>query len=276
MKLALIGCGTVSRECYVPALKRITNHSVEWFVDANLERAKELANKYGQGRVTQDYKETIASVDAAVVAVPNYLHAPVSIDFLREGRHVLCEKPIATRHSDALLMIEASEKSGTRLGVNLIRRRYQSHRLAKLLLENDLLGDLKQVSCEEGRVYDWNLSSSYFLDRTKAGGGVLVDWGTHVLDTIQWLFDANLDLISYNDDSHGGVEANCEITLTLKREHREIPCQIILSRTRVLPNKVVIDGKNRSLEIDDSDPTGAYMRVNGHLQIGRASCRERV
>ncbi|MGA3297371.1 MAG: Gfo/Idh/MocA family oxidoreductase [Candidatus Bathyarchaeia archaeon] len=74
---------------------------IEWFADKDLRRANELAKNYGHGRVTSDYKEIMDGVDAAIVALPNYLHARVSVDFLLKGVDVLCEKPIASNAFEA-------------------------------------------------------------------------------------------------------------------------------------------------------------------------------
>ena len=118
--VALVGCGAVSRTYYVPACRSIPECRIEWFVDKDRERARELARDYGSGKVTSDYKETISSVEAAIIALPNHLHAEVTLDFLREGRDVLCEKPIATNSSDGTKMVEASNASRN-------KTRYQPH-----------------------------------------------------------------------------------------------------------------------------------------------------
>ncbi len=106
--IALVGCGAVSQSYYVPACRSIPECRIEWFIDKNAERAKELAKDYGGGRVTCDYKEAIENVEAAIIALPNHLHAEVTIDFLQKGRDVLCEKPIANNSSDATRMVEVS------------------------------------------------------------------------------------------------------------------------------------------------------------------------
>ncbi|HYW01784.1 MAG TPA: NAD-dependent epimerase/dehydratase family protein [Candidatus Acidoferrum sp.] len=267
MKLALVGCGTVSSSYYVPAMKRLPQHSIQWFVDSNVDRARELAKEYGSGNASSDYLETIDSVEGAIIAAPNYLHAKFSLDFLLKGRDVLCEKPIAINSVEAARMIEASRQSGARLAVNLIRRRFRSYQTARVLLNSGILGEIKSVTCEEGRVFNWQLSSSFTLDRRKAGGGVLVDWGTHNLDSLQWLFDADLDLVSYTDDACGGVEANCDLNLKLRTGTQHIPAQVVLSRTRLLSNKIVIQGEKFSMELSAANTSGVLLRDNHGYRI---------
>jgi predicted dehydrogenase/nucleoside-diphosphate-sugar epimerase len=272
--LALVGCGAVSRVYYVPACRAIPECRIEWFVDKSYERAKQLARDYGGGQVTGDYKEIIGSVDAAIVALPNYLHAPVTVDLLRHGCDVLCEKPIATNSTEGKEMIEASNECGTRLAVNLIRRRYNSFRIAKLLLNAGTIGKVESVNCEEGRIFEWQLSSLDLLDPKRAGGGVLMDWGTHNLDILRWLFSGELELISYQDDSLGGVEANCDLELKIRSDHEDIPCRINLGRSRILQNTVTISGEKGSLEIRQDELNRVYMRLGGRVQKTEPSERE--
>ena len=249
----------MSRSYYVPALKRLPEYSIEWFVDSNLNRARGLAKEYGHGEASENYKETIDTVDGAIVATPNYIHAEVSVDFLLRGRNVLCEKPIATNSREAQKIIAASEENGARLAVNMIRRKYDSYRAAKFLLKSGILGPIIQVTCEEGKIFDWHLSSSYMLDRKKAGGGILIDIGTHLLDGLQWIFDSNLELVSYEDDSHGGVEANCNADLAIQTRNERIPCRMTLSRTRILSNKIILRGEKMSLEVRDENRGGVFL-----------------
>jgi nucleoside-diphosphate-sugar epimerase/predicted dehydrogenase len=236
-------------------------------VDSSIERASELAKEYGSGNASQDHLETIDSVDGAIIAAPNFLHAKFSLDFLVKGRDVLCEKPIAITSTEAEQMIDVSHRSGARLAVNLIRRRFGSYQTAKLLLNTGMLGQIKSVTCEEGRIFNWQLSSSYALDRRKAGGGVLVDWGTHNLDGLHWLFGAGLELVSYQDDSLGGVEANCNLNLKLRTANQDIPSQVVLSRTRELSNKIAIQGEKISMELLAANTSGVLLRDHRGYRI---------
>jgi predicted dehydrogenase/nucleoside-diphosphate-sugar epimerase len=270
-RLALVGCGAVSQNYYVPACRKHSECTIEWFVDANVNKAKELAKIYGRGKISGDYREVVDDVDAAIIALPNYLHSPASIYFLEHGRDVLCEKPIATNSIDALKMIKTSQKSGARLAVGLIRRRLSSCRIAKSLIDRGHFAKFKQVTIEEGHVFDWPVSSLSFLDRGMAGGGVLVDWGPHVIDLLQWLFSADLELVSYADDGLGGVEANVDAQLIIRKPGMsEVPCRILLSRTRRLRNRILISGDNASLEIRQSDPDSVYSSIDGIATVAKA------
>ena len=97
LKVGVIGCGSIAQHRHIP--EYLWNNQVELVAlcDINEERATEIAEKY-QVQAFTDYKELLKmeELDAVSVCTPNYLHAPISIDALNAGKHVLCEKPMAT------------------------------------------------------------------------------------------------------------------------------------------------------------------------------------
>ena len=97
LRVGVIGCGSIAQFRHLP--EYAANQDVELVAVCDIveDRVKEIANKYGAKAFT-DYKELISSgeVDAVSVCTPNYLHAPISIEALNNGLHVLCEKPMAT------------------------------------------------------------------------------------------------------------------------------------------------------------------------------------
>jgi predicted dehydrogenase/nucleoside-diphosphate-sugar epimerase len=249
MRLALVGCGAVSREYYIPALRSLPEHPVEWFVDTSEAVASRAVAEYGQGMTERDYRAVIDKVDAAIVAVPNFLHSEVSIGFLQAGRDVLCEKPIATSVEQATRMIRAAENSGARLAVNQIRRRFENYQAAKQIIGQGLLGRVKHVSYHEGQIFSWPVASSFILDKCKAGGGPLIDWGPYAIDILRWLFVGELEVVRYLDDSLGRIESNCDAVLKIVTASDAIPCSLKLSRSRTLRNSIVIEGENTRLEV---------------------------
>src|SRR5699024_7116635 len=95
-------------------------------------------------RAYTDYKELIAddAIDVISVCLPNNLHAPVSIDSLNAGKHVLCEKPMATSREEAEQMIEAAEKNGKKLMIAHNQRFVSSHEKAKAMIESGEIGKI--------------------------------------------------------------------------------------------------------------------------------------
>jgi predicted dehydrogenase len=114
-----------------------------------------------------------------------------------------------------------------------------------------------EIDAEEGSPYDWELKSRFLLDRRLAGGGVLIDTGSHLLDRLLWWFpNARVHLESYADDSAGAVEADCEIHLRIHWDAQEIPCHVVLSRTRQLRNTIRLRLRQGRIEIGSNIPNG--------------------
>lgn len=270
--LALVGCGAVVEQCHLPALLSRKDCRITALVDSNRKRAEQLAARYKVPHALADYRDLAdLGVDAAIVALPNHLHAPATVDLLKRGVHVLVEKPMALSVADCDAMIEAAAEKQMALAIGLMRRFYRSGQFARSLIHNQTLGRVISFDVREGRVFNWPLTSDFFFRREAAGGGVLIDTGVHTLDQVLWwLGDARS--FEYFDDSFGGVEADCELHLELKSGVRGV---VELSRTRKLRNTAIIRCERGELEIALSGNQTAVRFREGTLQVaGRAVPRE--
>lgn len=112
LKIGVIGCGSIAKHRHLPEYANNENVEVVAVCDIVEERAWKIADAVGAKAYT-NYKELLANVDVEAVSVctPNYLHAPISIDALNAGKHVLCEKPMATSSEEAQSMIDAAAKT---------------------------------------------------------------------------------------------------------------------------------------------------------------------
>ena len=249
VKLAVIGCGAVARERYLPASKLVPNLEIVYVVDANLERARKIARQFCIPGYTNDYREIFGKVDAAVVATPPKLHASISVDCLNHGIHVLCEKPMATSIREAQEMIKTSQRNQVHLAVNMNRRLCSSSQVAHFLIKRGFIGELRRFEAEEGYEFNWPLQSLHLFLKEEAGGGVLANSGPHTLDLLFWLIGKEAEILSYKDDNFGGVEANARIELILKSNDAEIPGVVELSLTRHLRNIIRVFGERGYIDI---------------------------
>jgi len=245
IELAIIGCGAIAKGIHLPVTALSDQVEVTVLVDKLLPHARELADKHGVPVVADDYRDVMGQVDAAIVALPNHLHAPVTIDLLRHGIHVLVEKPMALRTSDCDEMIEAASNTGAVLAVGLIRRFFQASRFVKQVIESEMLGDIVSFDLREGNIYSWSIASDSTF-RRETGGGVLADIGPHALDILLWCL-GDYDSVKYYDDAMGGVEANCKLDLKLRSGASGV---VELSRNRNLRNSWIILGERGTLEIE--------------------------
>ncbi len=244
IKLAIIGCGAVSELSHIPIATTSEEVEISILVDKNIWRVKDLANKFAIKNVSDDYRQVIGKVDAAILAVPHHLHAPIAINLLNNGIHVLVEKPMALTLAECNSMISAAEQGGAILAVGLVRRFLYSHQFVKKIILADFLGKIRSFDVSEGSIYNWPVASNFFFKK-ETGGGVLNDTGAHTLDSILWWL-GDYDSFEYYDDSQGGVDANCKIYLVMKNGAKGT---IELSRTRNLRNSAKIYGEKTQLEV---------------------------
>lgn len=257
LKLGVVGCGAVAEAYHLPAIATCPNVELTMLVDKSLERCRQLSAKHGAPAISADYRDMFGKVEAAVVALPNSLHAPVAIGLLRKGIHVLVEKPMAVTTGECDAMIRAAEDANAVLAVGFVRRFYRACCYVKEVLESGLLGKLFRFEVREGSVMDWSAASDYAFRRDLAGGGVLIDVGVHVLDLLIWWLGEHASF-EYWDDAMGGVEADCELRL---RFPSGVQGTIELSRTRNLSNTYFFEGEKGTLEVGTSVNPGVQLRL---------------
>lgn len=242
----MIGCGAVAERGHLPAIAKSDSCTISILVDPNRERTEEIAAKFEVENTSVEYDDVAEVADAAILALPHNLHAQTAKFLLERGVHVLVEKPMATSLAECQEMITAAEKNDRILAVGHMKRFLHNAVLAKWIVESDMLGPIRHFDLQEGNVYNWPVQSAFFFKKETAGGGVLFDAGAHVIDLMLWWF-GNVKSLKYRDDSFGGVEADCHLSVEMESgTHGAVE----LSRTRNLRNTAVIQGERATLEVD--------------------------
>lgn len=213
----LIGCGAVSQQFYLPALRTLQNAGqliVHGLVDPSGAARAPLQQAFPRARATDTLDEIWAPPGTlAIVASPPQFHAPQTIAACEHGWHVLCEKPMASSSAEAERMIAAATHHQRLLAVGLYKRFFPSSRYLRALCQDELLGALMHYTIVEGGPFRWPAASRSFFDRTQTPGGVLLDIGVHVLDLLDWCLGAPAQ-VKYADDAMGGLETNAVLELS--------------------------------------------------------------
>ena len=192
LRVGVIGCGSIAQHRHLPEYAFNDNVVIVAVCDSNESRANEVAEKYS-AKAYVDYKELIQSgeVDLVSVCTPNYLHAPISIDALNAGIHVLCEKPMATSQEEAEAMIEAANNSGKKLMIAHNQRFVKSHQKARQLIESGDIGRIYsfRTAFGHGGPEGWSVDGkeSWFFQKEKAFIGAMGDLGVHKTDLIRYV-----------------------------------------------------------------------------------------
>jgi 1,5-anhydro-D-fructose reductase (1,5-anhydro-D-mannitol-forming) len=156
------------------------------------------------------------AVQAVYVATPVFLHALQTIQSLRAGKHVLCEKPMAMNEAEACSMVQAAEQSGRIFGVAYYRRTYPKLQRAKQLLEAGAIGKPVLAELTSHGWFDESESQrSWLIDPAKAGGGPLYDIASHRIDVLNFLFGEPRRVSAHlsNTVHHYAVEDNATVMI---------------------------------------------------------------
>ncbi|CAN7711428.1 Gfo/Idh/MocA family protein [Paenibacillus sp. LjRoot56] len=194
IKVAVIGCGSISKHRHIPEYASNSNVELVAFVDPIIERAQHYAELHG-GKAYSNYVDMLKAekVDAVSVCTPNYLHAEISIAAANAGAHVLVEKPMATTAAESEAMIEAAKKNGVFLMVGHNQRLMPPHVKAKEILESGKLGKVLTFRTSFGHPgpEGWSIDGreSWFFRKEEAIMGAMGDLGVHKSDLIRWLLD---------------------------------------------------------------------------------------
>lgn len=251
VRVALIGCGAISQQMHLPVLAGHEGIELVALVDRDRGRAQEMADGYGVATVLTDAAELNSqNCDAAIIATPPFHHAPCSIELMKRGVHVLVEKPMATSLADAEAMVQTSEEEGVVLSVGFFRRLNPSIRLMKSLLDSNWLGRPRSFHVEGGGMYSWPAATLANMRKDLAGGGVLIDFGSHMLDLMFAVFDEPATVLDYRDNSRGGVESDCAIRVSVQHQGQPVEGVVELARTRCLGALIHVECERGRLEFD--------------------------
>jgi predicted dehydrogenase len=190
-RVAFIGAGTIVRVGHIPNFQRLPNVETVAVCDVNEARVQELAAATNVPQTYTDYKEMLAEVkpDITVIATPNVFHKPMSIDALKGGSHVLCEKPLALTYADAQEMFAVAKANNKILTVGTHYRWSDPVQMAKAHAKAGFFGRIYAARTVWHRRSGIPGYGSWFTNKDLAGGGGLLDIGVHALDRALYVMD---------------------------------------------------------------------------------------
>ncbi len=145
-------------------------------------------------------------------------------------------------------MIDSATRSGSVLAVGLQRRFFGANRLVAAAVHERRFGPARSFELSEGGRYRWPMRSSFALDRTQAGGGVLADLGIHALDLVSWWF-GSVARLSYRDDARGGVEAEAHVELEFESG---VSGRVMVTKLRDVCDSIQVEFADGTLLLEDA------------------------
>jgi predicted dehydrogenase len=211
LRLGMVGGG---RDAFIGAVHRIAARIDDQYelvagcFSSNPEKALASAADLGVARAYTSFAEMASKearrkdgIDAVAIVTPNHMHAPVAMQFLKRGIHVICDKPLTATLAEAKKLAKAAEASGVVFALTHNYTGYPMIRQAKAMIEAGELGDLRLVNVEY--VQDWltepvdNKQADWRTDPARSGaGGSTGDIGTHAFNLANFVTGLTLDTLA--------------------------------------------------------------------------------
>ena len=188
----IVGLGRIADGAIAPAVQAAPNSTLAGVVSRDLAKAKDFADRHGAASAYDDYLALLENpaVDAVYIATPNAMHADQVVKAAQAGKHVLCDKPLATTVADAERAVDACEAAGVRLGVTFQTRNQQGMSQIRQLLADGEIGSVRLVQMEVG--IGRMLPQGWRTDPSLAGVGVMNNMGVHAYDLLRYLLGAEV------------------------------------------------------------------------------------
>lgn len=187
LKMGIIGAGGIAQGRHIPTYKEL-DKQVEIIAvqDINYELAQSVASKFDIPYVYKNYEQLFERVDAVTICTPNKFHAEISINALKAGVHVFCEKPMAMGVDECQQMLSVAKQANKLLAIGYHYRFTDAAIKSKLAIEANTVGEplvIRVQALRRRKVPGWGV----FTNKSLQGGGSLIDYGCHFLDLALWL-----------------------------------------------------------------------------------------
>ncbi|ABR49572.1 oxidoreductase domain protein [Alkaliphilus metalliredigens QYMF] len=209
MGIGLVGCGRISKN-HFEAIRKIPNTKIVGCCDIIEERAREAANTYDIPYWTTNYEELLKQeeIDLISICTPSGLHPEHGIMAANHGKHVLTEKPMGVKLTDADKLIEACDENGVRLFVVLQNRLNPSIQMVKKAIDNGRFGKLYMIVAN---VF-WSRPQAYYDLADWRGtwaldGGAFCNQASHYVDLVQWFGGPVTSVMAQTDTLARKIEA---------------------------------------------------------------------
>ena len=205
--IAIIGCGRIADGAHFPAISKIEGVKVKYACDLIIEKAQREKEKYPElvDQVITDYNIALndPEVEAVFVLTPNYAHYTITMDALRAGKHVFCEKPITINYALSCEMAEEAKKQNKILNIGVVNRYNTSVEKLAEMNRNGEFGNIYHIYCSFRRYRGIPGLGGDFTTKAQSGGGVLIDCGIHNFDLIFYILGGakilNVTCDAYNE-----------------------------------------------------------------------------
>lgn len=189
LRLAVVGVGAIAQVVHLPILSRMPRCRIVAVCDVNTHKTRTIAERFEIQRgyaAIEELLEGEPELDAVVICTPNHLHAELAERALRAGKHVICERPLATRVEDVRRVLDAARAADRQVLVALNHRFRPDATALRHFVESGDLGEIFYVRAAWLNRRVRQPTRGWRRERALSGGGVLMDLGIQAIDLALW------------------------------------------------------------------------------------------
>ena len=189
IRWGVLGVARIAVDKVIPAMQQGELSEVTAIASRDGDKAKSAAAQLGLAKAYGSYEELIADpeIDAVYNPLPNHLHVPWSIRCAENGKHVLCEKPIALSVAETRELIRVRDRTGVKIGEAFMARTHPQWLKTLELVRSGRIGELRAIGC----FFSYNLTDPDNVRNVlEWGGGGLMDIGCYPITLSRMLFGA--------------------------------------------------------------------------------------
>jgi predicted dehydrogenase len=196
MRIGIIGAGLQGRR-RAQALKKSGDELV-MVAAAHLERAKLLADEM-ECEATDEWEKVALrdDIDVVIVCTPPHLHEAMCIQAMKNGKHVLCEKPLARTTKEAERIVNYVQGKDVKLKCGFNYRHHPGILQARMWFEQGVIGQLSFIRCCHGIGGRPGYEKEWRMNPEISGGGQLMDQGMHVIDLLRWFIGEFSEVVGF-------------------------------------------------------------------------------
>jgi predicted dehydrogenase len=218
IQVGISGCGQITTVEHAPRLSALPGVRLAALCDLVESKRLHLRDRFApEAALFSNFNKMLKAglLDAVVVALPNYLHRPVTLAALKAGLHVLCEKPMAGNVADSKRMVTAARKARRVLHVNQSLRYYPAYATVADLVRSGRIGKPLHIRCIRAHSATpdkaWSPGATWFVSK-KAQGGLIFDIGIHMADMMQWCVGRIDSIAAFQSTRTKGIDVPDHLT----------------------------------------------------------------
>lgn len=276
IKWGVIGCGGIAYRRTIPGMMLSENSELVAVMDTNFEAAKKVKEEFGAKYAFEKAEDVLNldEIDAVYIATPVFCHKDQAMMAAKAKKHILLEKPMGLTVNESKEIADFCKAQGVKLGVGLMMRFSAYHQKMKEIISSGKIGDVVSMRAQLTCWYP-EIPGNWRQDKTKSGGGALMDMGIHCVDLLQYISGLNADTVgcfaqnqtfSYSaDDSAGllmkmnnGAIAYVDSNFNIPDDAAKCRLEFYGTKGSILAEGTISQVESGNIELTVSDDSAGY------------------